>query len=185
MQVDIFHGIDNRGTGSDGNRVGGVRILRHSATDAFGANRTLLPLAKAYLFPVKFAVPSFLLTQLMAAFLRNDGSPGLATVMGSVLSLLMMLTHLRSPRNTLRFRKPSKLFLKIRNICTTGLATLSFHPDFHDPDGERHGDSPFDYSPVRNQLPAVAAEHVLYLLLPGATKAPHFSLGIRGERRSH
>lgn len=122
----------------------------------FGANRTLLPLAKAYLFPVKFAVPSFLLTQLMAAFLRNDGSPGLATksvlfggvfnvfgdyffvftldmgvtgaglatVMGSVLSLLMMLTHFRSPRNTLRFRKPTKLFWKLRNICTTGFATF-------------------------------------------------------------
>lgn len=122
----------------------------------FGANRTLLPLAKAYLFPVKFAVPSFLLTQLMAAFLRNDGSPGLATrsvlfggifnvfgdyffvfrldmgvmgaglatVMGSVLSLLMMLTHFRSSRNTLRFRKPFKLQLKLRNICTTGFATF-------------------------------------------------------------
>lgn len=92
----------------------------------------------------------------MAAFLRNDGSPGLATrsvlfggifnvfgdyffvfrldmgvmgaglatVMGSVLSLLMMLTHFRSSRNTLRFRKPSKLQLKLRNICTTGFATF-------------------------------------------------------------
>lgn len=44
----------------------------------FGAEETLLPLARAYVFPVKFAVPSFLFTQLMAAFLRNDGNPGLA-----------------------------------------------------------------------------------------------------------
>lgn len=45
----------------------------------FGAEETLMPLARRYIFPVKFAVPSFLFTQLMAAFLRNDGNPGLAT----------------------------------------------------------------------------------------------------------
>lgn len=45
----------------------------------FGAEETLLPLAKSYLFPVKFAVPSFLFAQLMAAFLRNDENPQLAT----------------------------------------------------------------------------------------------------------
>lgn len=44
----------------------------------FGAEETLLPLARQYIFPVKFAVPSFLFTQLLAAFLRNDGNPGLA-----------------------------------------------------------------------------------------------------------
>lgn len=45
----------------------------------FGAQETLSPLAKRYIFPVKFVVPSFLFTQLMAAYLRNDGDPGLAT----------------------------------------------------------------------------------------------------------
>lgn len=45
----------------------------------FGAEETLLPLARRYLLPVKFAVPSFLFTQLLSAFLRNDGNPGLAT----------------------------------------------------------------------------------------------------------
>ena len=45
----------------------------------FGAEETLLPLAQQYVLPVKFAVPSFLFTQLMSAFLRNDGNPGLAT----------------------------------------------------------------------------------------------------------
>ena len=45
----------------------------------FGAEETLLPLAKSYLFPVKFVVPSFLFTQLLSAFLRNDGNPTLAT----------------------------------------------------------------------------------------------------------
>ena len=45
----------------------------------FGAEETLLPLAKRYLLPVKFVVPSFLFTQLMSAFLRNDNDPALAT----------------------------------------------------------------------------------------------------------
>ncbi len=45
----------------------------------FGAEETLLPLAREYLGPVKFAVPLFLFNQMLAAFLRNDGNPGLAT----------------------------------------------------------------------------------------------------------
>lgn len=45
----------------------------------FGADETLLPLARAYLKPIKFIVPSFLISQLLSAFIRNDGNPGLAT----------------------------------------------------------------------------------------------------------
>lgn len=45
----------------------------------FGAEETLLPLAKQYLHPVKFTVPLFLFNQMLAAFLRNDNHPGLAT----------------------------------------------------------------------------------------------------------
>lgn len=45
----------------------------------FGAKENLLPLAQKYLLPVKFAVPSFLFTQLISAFLRNDKNPSLAT----------------------------------------------------------------------------------------------------------
>lgn len=122
----------------------------------FGAEETLLPLSRSYLFPVKFIVPSFLFTQLMAAFLRNDGNPGLATksvlfggifnvfgdycfvfildmgimgaglatAMGSVFSLLMMLTHFRSKKNTLRLVKPTKLFSKLKTISVTGFSTF-------------------------------------------------------------
>lgn len=122
----------------------------------FGAEETLLPLARQYLLPVKFAVPSFLFTQIMAAFLRNDGKPGLATkavlfggifnvfgdylfvftlrmgimgaglatAMGSVFSLLIMLTHFRSARNTLRLERPSKLLSKLRAIVVTGFSTF-------------------------------------------------------------
>ena len=45
----------------------------------FGAEETLLPLAKRYLVPIKFALPLFLFNQMLAAFLRNDDDPALAT----------------------------------------------------------------------------------------------------------
>lgn len=46
----------------------------------FGANRELLPLAQLYLKPIKFVFPLFLFNQMLAAFLRNDNDPTLATV---------------------------------------------------------------------------------------------------------
>lgn len=45
----------------------------------FGAADDLLPLAREYVAPVKFAVPLFLFNQMLAAYLRNDKNPGLAT----------------------------------------------------------------------------------------------------------
>lgn len=45
----------------------------------FGAEETLLPLTKAYLLPIKVVVPMFVFNQMLAAFLRNDNAPGLAT----------------------------------------------------------------------------------------------------------
>ena len=45
----------------------------------FGAEQTLLPLTKAYLFPIKIVIPVFVFNQMLAAFLRNDNAPGLAT----------------------------------------------------------------------------------------------------------
>lgn len=134
----------------------GVIFFDRQLLMLFGAEETLLPLAQSYLFPVKFVVPSFLLTQLMAAFLRNDGNPGLATkavlfggifnvfgdwffvfvlnmgimgaglatAMGSAFSLLMMLTHFRSKKNTLKLEKPTKLLSKLKAISVTGFSTF-------------------------------------------------------------
>lgn len=134
----------------------GVIFFDHRLLMLFGAEETLLPLAQSYLFPVKFVVPSFLLTQLMAAFLRNDSNPelatksvifggifnvfgdwffvfvlnmgimgaGLATAMGSVFSLLMMLTHFRSKKNTLKLEKPTKLLSQLKSISVTGFSTF-------------------------------------------------------------
>lgn len=109
-----------------------VAIFDRQLLLLFGAEETLLPLARRYLFPVKFVIPSFLFSQMLAAFLRNDGNPGLATkavlfggifnifgdvffvfglnmgilgaglatAIGSVISLLLMLTHFAGSRNT-------------------------------------------------------------------------------------
>ena len=44
-----------------------------------GADDTLLPLCRRYLTAVKLTVPVYPFTQLLSAFLRNDGAPSLAT----------------------------------------------------------------------------------------------------------
>lgn len=46
----------------------------------FGANESLLLLAREYMRPIKYVFPLFLFNQMLAAFLRNDKNPGLATV---------------------------------------------------------------------------------------------------------
>ena len=144
----------------------------------FGAEETLLPLAREYLFPIKFVVPSFLFTQLMAAFLRNDGAPalatksvlfggvfnvfgdhffvftldmgimgaGIATAMGSVFSLLMMLTHFFKKKNTLHLEKPTQPPAKLRVIGTTGFSTFFINVAMH-------GDSDHDFQPADSQIP--------------------------------
>ena len=45
----------------------------------FGADKSLLILAKNYMRPIKYVIPLFLFNQMLAAFLRNDNNPGLAT----------------------------------------------------------------------------------------------------------
>lgn len=46
----------------------------------FGTDETLLALAQRYMIPVKVVFPLFLFNQMLAAFLRNDGAPALATL---------------------------------------------------------------------------------------------------------
>ncbi len=134
----------------------GVVFLDRELLTLFGAEEMLLPLARQYLLPVKVVVPSFLFTQFLSAFLRNDGNPGLATkavlfggvfnvlgdyffvftldmgimgaglatAMGSVFSLLMMLTHFRKKQNTLRWEWPTRLLSKLKAIGVTGFSTF-------------------------------------------------------------
>lgn len=46
----------------------------------FGGSGNLLTLGEDYLYPIKFVLPTFLINQMLAAFLRNDKNPTLATV---------------------------------------------------------------------------------------------------------
>lgn len=50
----------------------------------FGAQDNTLLLAREYVKPIKFAIPFFLFNQMLAAYLRNDKNPTLAT--GAVLA---------------------------------------------------------------------------------------------------
>lgn len=122
----------------------------------FGASEGLLQLAAEYLAPVQMVFPSFLFVQMLAAFLRNDNNPvlatvgvlsggivnifgdyffvfvlnmgirgaGLATAIGSVVSLIVMLFHFVSKKNTLKFVWPSQLPRKLKEIFITGFGTF-------------------------------------------------------------
>ncbi len=58
----------------------GLLFLDQPVLLFFGADSTLLPLAQSYMLPIKFVFPLFLFNQMLAAFLRNDKNPGLATI---------------------------------------------------------------------------------------------------------
>ncbi len=122
----------------------------------FGADEALLVLARRYLQPVRYVFPVFLFNQMLAAFLRNDGSPGLATLgvlsggifnvfgdyffvfpcdmgiygaglattIGSVISLLVLLTHFLRRRNTLRLVRVEHLPRKLREITASGFSSF-------------------------------------------------------------
>ncbi len=46
----------------------------------FGADESLLVMAREYMRPIRYVFPLFLFNQMLAAFLRNDGAPTLATL---------------------------------------------------------------------------------------------------------
>ena len=61
----------------------------------------------------------FVFTCDMGAF-----GAGLATAIGTVISILVMLTHFVRKRNTLRLVRPTQLRRKYREICVTGFSTF-------------------------------------------------------------
>ena len=122
----------------------------------FGADEVLLPLTIKYLLPVKFAVPVFIFNQMLAAFLRNDGAPvlataavlsggifnifgdyffvftldtgifgaGLATAIGAGITLLLLLTHFLSRKNSLKVTRIRAAGTKIKQLAATGFSTF-------------------------------------------------------------
>lgn len=122
----------------------------------FGAGESTLPLAREYVLPIKFVIPCFLFTQTLAAYLRNDKNPtlatkgvlaggifnvfgdyffvftcdmgafgaGLATAIGTVISIIVMLSHFFMKKNTLRLVRPANMLRKFREIFVTGFSTF-------------------------------------------------------------
>ena len=58
----------------------GLLLFERPLLTFFGADESLLGIAQTYMRPVKIIFPLFLFNQMLAAFLRNDGNPGLATL---------------------------------------------------------------------------------------------------------
>lgn len=58
----------------------GLFIFEKPILSFFGADESLLYLAQEYIRPIKYVFPLFLFNQMIAAFLRNDNNPGLATI---------------------------------------------------------------------------------------------------------
>ena len=58
----------------------GVLAFEAPILTFFGAEETLLAMARRYMQPIKLVFPLFLFNQMLAAFLRNDKNPGLATM---------------------------------------------------------------------------------------------------------
>lgn len=123
---------------------------------ALGAEGELLTLALDYFRPVRFAVPCYMLGQVVAAFLRNDNDPGLATAavligglfnvfgdcyftfvldmglfgaglataIGSALTLAIMLTHFFKRKNTLRLVPIRQLSGTVWRMIETGFSAF-------------------------------------------------------------
>ena len=59
--------------------VAGIGLFNEPLFRLFGADDELLVMAQRYLKPLLWGVPCCLCSNILAAFLRNDGNPGLAT----------------------------------------------------------------------------------------------------------
>ncbi len=133
-----------------------VWIFEDPLIRLMGADDELFPLAKEYLWSLKAAVPAFMLACMIESFLRNDGSPGiattatiaggvfnlvgdyyfvfvcdmgikgagLATAIGSYITLLVCLTHFLLKRNTLRLCKVSNFPRKAYEMFISGFAAF-------------------------------------------------------------
>lgn len=134
----------------------GIGVFDEELLRFFGAEGHTLTLAREYVKPIKFVVPSFLFTQTLAAYLRNDKNPGLATAgvlaggifnifgdyffvftcdmgafgaglataIGSVISIIVMGSHFLTKKNSLRLVRPTRLLSKFREISVTGFSTF-------------------------------------------------------------
>lgn len=134
----------------------GLTVFDDELLRLFGADDTLLTLAKEYLKPIKFVIPAYPFSQFLAAYLRNDNAPGLATfatlfggvfnifgdvyfvfgldmgmfgaglatAIGASLSIVMMLSHFLSKKNTLKLSRIYGHIHKTRVLSVNGFSSF-------------------------------------------------------------
>ncbi len=69
----------------------GIGLFKEPLLRFFGADDELLVLAQQYLAPIYFAIPFCLFSQILSAYLRNDGNPTLATkavIIGGIFNVV-------------------------------------------------------------------------------------------------
>ena len=136
----------------------GIVVFEEPLLRLFGADDALLPLCKRYLLAVKFVIPVYPFSQFLAAFLRNDDAPtlatfsvlfggvfnvfgdiffvfdfglgfgifgaGLATAIGGSMSVLLMMTHFFSRKNTLKLAYVYGVAHKTKRISIGGFSSF-------------------------------------------------------------
>ena len=122
----------------------------------FGADNVLLPLAKDYLRPVQYVIPAYPFTQMVAAFLRNDNAPGLATfatlfggifnvfgdiyfvfgldmgmfgaglatALGATMSIVIMVTHFFTKKNSIKLSRIYGHIHKTKVLSINGFSSF-------------------------------------------------------------
>lgn len=122
----------------------------------FGADNVLLPLAKNYLRPVQYVIPAYPFTQMLAAFLRNDNAPGLATfatlfggifnvfgdiyfvfgldlgmfgaglatALGATMSIVIMVTHFFTKKNSIKVSRIYGHIHKTKVLSINGFSSF-------------------------------------------------------------
>ena len=122
----------------------------------FGADNVLLPLAKDYLRPVQYVIPAYPFTQMIAAFLRNDNAPGLATfatlfggifnvfgdiyfvfgldmgmfgaglatALGATMSIVIMVTHFFTKKNSIKLSRIYGHIHKTKVLSINGFSSF-------------------------------------------------------------
>ena len=67
----------------------GISIFQDQLFRFFGADDELLPLAKLYMKPILYAIPSCIFSNILSAYLRNDNNPNLAVaavIIGGIIN---------------------------------------------------------------------------------------------------
>ena len=98
----------------------GISFFDRQLLVAFGAQGNTLTLAREYVRPIKAAIPYFLFNQMLAAYLRNDKNPALATgavlpagflMFSGIISLYLPVTWVRTELDLQRRSALQSVFL--------------------------------------------------------------------------